>query len=85
MCDWMELKNSVYINCMSGDTIDFFSWQTNIIDIRDDLRALFEPSTCSYQSNIGVQTVASTIRHLEKSGMYTSNNTEVGIEINTIQ
>ena len=38
-----------------------------------------------YQSNIGVQTVTSTMKTLEKSGIYTVDDTEDGMEVNTLQ
>ena len=45
MCDEMKLKNDIYTNCMSGDTIGFVSGHKIVMDIRDDLRALFDTST----------------------------------------
>ena len=49
------------------------------------MKATGSDTARSYQSNIGVHIVVSTMRNLEKSGMYTVDNTEVGIEINTLQ
>ena len=49
------------------------------------MRATGSDTARSYQSNIGVQTVTSTMKNLEKSGMYTVDDTEYGMEVNTLQ
>ena len=37
MCDETKLKNDVYTNCTSGDTIELISGHKNIMDISDNL------------------------------------------------